>query len=88
MSRRAGVVKIAVSDTEKATLRKHAGGRAVAAYLRNLALGSRPSAPQHADDWWASLPPGRREQIHQWVAGATSKGHDPIPGQSAMTFED
>lgn len=28
-------------------------------------MGNWPAAD--ADRWWASLPPGRREQIHRWI---------------------
>ena len=86
--RTASPIKVAVSEQEKATLRRYAGGRPLAVYLRRLALGSRPGAVESADDWWASMTPGQREGIYQWLGAAKHRGHAGVlPGQMTM-FED
>lgn len=82
-------VKVWLTPAEKRTLRRLAGPRHLSVYLRNLALGSRATAGEDADDWWASLPAGRREQIHRWVTGSRSGrpsviGEAPIPEFDAL----
>ncbi|MGB7235099.1 MAG: hypothetical protein WBD41_03865 [Rhodococcus sp. (in: high G+C Gram-positive bacteria)] len=34
-----------------------------------------------ADGWWDNLPPDRRIQIWQWVAGRTVAEHPAVEGQ-------
>ena len=74
-----------LTEREAAVLRRRAGHRPLSAYLRHLAIGSRPGAVESADDWWDSLPALRREQIHQFLAGGRGDhrpfvaGEDPLP---------
>ena len=77
-------VKVWLTPAEKRALRRLAGARHLSVYLRHLALGSRATAAEDADDWWAALPAGRREQIHHWITGGrdvgpSREGWDPIP---------
>lgn len=37
-----------------------------------------------ADDWWHGLPPDRRIQIWQWVAGKEAAPHQEVEGQFAL----
>lgn len=43
-------------------------------------MGSWPGA--EADAWWASLPPGRREQIHRWIQPEARE--EPIPEEQLL----
>lgn len=65
--------------------RSHAHGLSMSAYADATLLGHRPGgAPGQtasaADEWWDTLPPSRREQIHGWVANprpADDEQHHP-----------
>lgn len=85
MARRRHLLKIALSDEERAIVRARSAAhrRRPATWARAVLLGDQGRAVKDADDWWDSLPPNRRAQVHRWVAGAHGTA-DPIPGQLAM----
>lgn len=87
MARRRRLLKIALSDDEYTVVaaRAKAHRRRAATWARSVLVGEQ-GATKNADEWWDSLPPARREQVHSWVSGNRA-GNDPIPGQLAMIEE-
>lgn len=83
-------VKVWLTATERRRLSRLTRGRALSPYIREMILGAGANAEKDADDWWASLSQGRREQIHRWVA-TDSGSHvrqEPLGEPLPLVFED
>lgn len=72
---------------EKALLRRRAGARSMAHYVRHLLFGPTLGAAVHADDWWDSLAPGRKAQIHTWITAGRGLPTQ-VDGQMPLIGED
>lgn len=77
-------VVVYLTEREAAVLRRRAGHRPLSAYLRHLAIGSRPGAVESADDWWDGFTPARKEQIHHFLGDGKAVGRPAVVGEDPL----